>query len=106
LGELNSVIADIALDFVRTAPTFAYDGMEETLSVGDIMVLESFPEQYQIEISFTSAHGGYGDRTDQMVTQVLTSHTMEILISEGNVISAVTDGEWDELNNQYLLKAP
>jgi hypothetical protein len=31
---------------------------------------------------------------------------MEILISEGNVISAVTDGEWDELNNQYLLKAP
>ena len=106
LGELNSVIADIALDFVRTAPTFAYDGMEETLSVGDIMVLESFREQYQIEISFTSAHGGYGDRTDQMVTQVLTSHTMEILISEGNVISAVTDGEWDELNNQYLLKAP
>jgi hypothetical protein len=39
-------IVDIALDFVRFALTFAFDGMEETLSIGEVMVLESFPEQY------------------------------------------------------------
>jgi len=31
---------------------------------------------------------------------------VEIIISEGVVISAVIDGEWDELNNQFVLKAP
>jgi hypothetical protein len=31
---------------------------------------------------------------------------MEIIISEGAVISAVTDDVWDELNNQYVLNAP
>jgi hypothetical protein len=105
-NDQGMIIADIALDFVRTAPTFAFDGMEETLSVGDILVLESFPEQYRLEVSFTSAHGGYGNRTGQIVTQALTPHMMSILISEGNVLSAVTDGEWDEMTHQYVLKEP
>jgi hypothetical protein len=80
--------------------------MEDTLEMGAVIVLESFPEQYALEARFTSSHGGFGDRTDQVVTQVLTPHVMEIIISEGAVISAVTDGEWDELNNQFVLKAP
>ena len=99
-------ITEIAREFVMSSPTFAFDGMEDTLEFGPITALESFPEQYRIETTFTSSHGGYGDRTDQIVTQVLTPHTMEIIISEGQVISAVTDEKWDELNNQYVLKAP
>jgi hypothetical protein len=99
-------ITEIAREFVISSPTFAFDGMEETLEFGPITILESFPVQYGLEASFTSSHGGFGDRTDQIVTQVLTPHVMSILISEGQVISAVTDGEWDELNNQFVLKAP
>lgn len=97
---------EIARDFVKTTPTFAFDGMEDTLDVVDVKILESFPEQYHITIQFTSAHGGYGDRTGQIVTQALTPHTIEITIVENEVISAVTDNTWDELNNQYVLKAP
>ena len=102
----DETITEIAREFVTSAPTFAFDGMEDTLEFGPITILESFPEQYKLDVMFTSAHGGFGDRTDQVVTQVLTPHTMEIIISEGQVISAVTDGEWDELNNQFVLKAP
>jgi len=102
----DETITDIAREFIISAPTFAFDGMEDTLEFGPITILESFPEQYKLDVMFTSAHGGFGDRTDQVVTQVLTPHTMEIIISEGQVISAVTDGEWDELNNQFVLKAP
>jgi hypothetical protein len=99
-------ITEIAREFVLLSPTFAFDGMEDTFEFSPITVMESFPEQYRLEATFTSSHGGFGDRTDQIITQALTPHTMSILISEGAVISAVTDEEWDEINNQYVLKAP
>jgi putative hemolysin len=41
-----------------------------------------------------------------MLTQVITPHEMNILVSEGAVISAVTDDTWDELNHQFVLKVP
>jgi hypothetical protein len=102
----EEAIMGLAREFVLSSPTFAFDGMEDTLKIGAVIVLESYPEQYALEARFTSSHGGFGDRTDQIVTQVLTPHVMEIIVSEGVVISAVTDGQWDELNNQFVLKAP
>lgn len=99
-GEL--AIIEIAKTFVLLSPTFAFDGIEDTLEFGPITIMESFPEQYALDIKFTSSHGGFGDRTDQMVTQALSPHTMSVVISGGNVISAVTDDTWDELNNQYI----
>jgi hypothetical protein len=102
----DQTITEIANEFVLSSPTFAFDGMEDTLEFGPITILESFPEQYKLDVMFTSSHGGFGDRTDQMVTQALTPHVMQIIISEGVVISAVTDDTWDEMNNQYILKAP
>lgn len=102
----DQTITEIANEFVLSSPTFAFDGMEDTLEFGPITILESFPEQYKLDVMFTSSHGGFGDRTDQIVTQALTPHVMQIIISEGVVISAVTDDAWDEMNNQYILKAP
>lgn len=102
----DTIQGTMAKDFIITTPTFAFDGIQETLNVIDIRIMESYPEQYVVTLEFTSTHGGYGNRTDQIVTQALTPHTMEILIVEGEVLSAVTDGTWDELNNQYVLKAP
>jgi hypothetical protein len=55
-----------------------------------------------IKMAFDSAHGGYGNREGQMLTQVITPHKMGIVVSEGKVISAVTDETWDELNLQYV----
>jgi putative hemolysin len=59
-----------------------------------------------VRIIFDSAHGGFGDREGQIVTQAITPHTMEVLVSDGMVISAVTDGQWDEMNDQFVLKSP
>lgn len=103
---LDTIQVTMAKEFVKSSPTFAFDGMIETLKLVDAKVLESFPEQYLITLNFTSTHGGYGDRTDQIVTEALTPHTMLVTIVDGNVTSAVTDGTWDELNHQYVLKTP
>lgn len=96
----------VAQKYIVSSPTFAFDGMPDTLDVEDISVMESYPVQYRIRIAFDSANAGFGDRTDQMLASVITHHKMDIIVSEGNVISAVTDGSWDELNHQYVLKNP
>jgi len=68
--------------------------------------MKSLPLQHMIRISFDSAHGGFGTRDGQMLTQAITPHKMNIIVSDGHVISAITDETWDELNSQYVLKKP
>jgi len=94
----------VAQKYIVTSPTFAFDGDINTLDTVYVGSVESIPSQYVIKISFDSSHGGFGNREGQMLIQAITPHTMTILVSEGNVISAVTDETWDELNHQYVLK--
>jgi len=99
-------VLDIAQEFIKSSPTFVFDGMPETLEVELVAIRESFPEQYVIEADFDSLHGGYGDRTDQMVIQVITQHTMNLVVINGEVTSAILDGKWDELNQLQLPWTP
>jgi len=103
--EKNDALG-VAQRFIPTSPTFAFDGDINTLDVESVSKMESFPVQYNIKASYTSAHGGFGNREGQILTQVLTQHKVEIIVSEGVVISAVNDETWDELNHQYVLKKP
>jgi hypothetical protein len=101
--ERNDALG-VAQKYIVTSPTFTFDGDINTLDTEYVGSLESFPPQYMIKISFDSAHGGFGNREGQMLTQIITPHKMDIVVSEGIVISAVTDETWDEMNNQYVLK--
>jgi len=103
---ITESVLGIAQEFIKSSPTFAFDGMPETLEVELVAIRESFPEQYVIEADFDSLHGGYGDRTDQMVIQVITPHTMNLVVINGEVTSAILDGKWDELNQLQLPWTP
>ena len=94
----------IAETWVETAPTYSFDGF--ALELKDHEVLETFPEQHVLNYTFTSSHGGYGNRTDRIVTEALTPHSIEVIVSEGKVMSAVIDGEWDEIVQKLLEKEP
>ncbi len=94
----------VAEKYIVISPTFAFDGLLETLDVVDVSIMESYPVQYRIKVAFDSSHGGFGNREGQILTQVITPHTVDIIVSEGEVLSAVTDGQWDEMNHQYVLK--
>lgn len=95
---------EIAEAWIENAPTYGYDGFD--LKLEDHEVLETYPEQHFLNYAFTSRHGGYGNRTDQIVTEALTPHSMEITVSEREVRSAVIDGEWDEIAQKPLEKEP
>jgi len=92
----------IALDFVVEAPTFSFDGIPETLRVTDVQILESFPIQYRVTISFVSRHPGYSDRTGQCLAQVETPHTARVTVVEDEVVSAILDAHWDMLRQEYV----
>jgi hypothetical protein len=47
--------------------------------------------------NFTSSHAGYGNRTDKVTAEVITHHTIQVMIIDGNVVSAVIDEKWDEM---------
>ena len=88
----------LALDWLKNAPTFSFDGVEDSVYVIDSYVAESYPEQYYITIGFNCTHAGYGDRTGDMLAQVITHHEAVVIVSSCEIRSAVIDGTWDELN--------
>jgi hypothetical protein len=93
-----------ARTWIESAPTYSFDGFD--LKLENHEILETIPEQHFLTYTFTSRQGGYGNRTGQMITQALTPHKIEIIVSEKNITSAVIDGEWDELSQQLIPKGP
>ena len=95
--ELEAI--DIAQGFLAKTPTFVFDGIKDSIgSIPPIQVLKSYPPQYVMQYGFDSSHAGYGDRTGQVLAQVITPHVIEITVSDKKVTSAIIDKSWDELN--------
>lgn len=94
----------VAQRYVVTSPTFAFDGDINSLKTEYVGSTKSIPPQHLFKASFDSSHGGYGNREGQMLTQVITPHTVQIIVSEGSVISAVTDEAWDELTELFVSR--
>jgi hypothetical protein len=95
---------EIAENWIKSAPTYSFDGFDLKLEKHEI--LESIPELHFLTYTFTSSHGGYGNRTGQIVTEVLTPHTIEVTVSDSNVTSAIIDEEWDELAQKLAEGEP
>ncbi|MFW6126174.1 MAG: protease inhibitor I42 family protein [Chloroflexota bacterium] len=92
---------DIAEQYVRNSPTFAFDGMEDSLSLAGNVTMRC-PYCWAFEFEFQSSHAGYGDRTDQAVAQVITHHTAWITVHRGEVVEAVMDGVWDMMEQRMV----
>ena len=97
LEELKTTASDWV---VNNAPTYLYDGSELTFKSAEQIAEES----YKLTFEFTSAAAGYGDRTDEMVAQVITEHEIEIIVEQGQVISAITDGVYDEIAGEMIAE--
>lgn len=102
-----------AEEFVRTSPTFLYDGIEDTLEYTNsagyaektISISDTVSEEvhgWEFTFVFESGHAGYGDRTGEMLAQVVTPHEAVIKVEEGQIKSAIMDGVWDMINQETL----
>jgi hypothetical protein len=89
-----------ALEFVRLETTFRFDGIPETLEATETT---SVGNGWQFTIEFDSRHPGYGNRSGQILAQVITHHTAEITVQGGlGVTKAVMDYVWDMIEQQML----
>ena len=89
----------VAEEFVRLETTFRFDGIPETLEVTSTT---SVANGWEYTIEFDSRHAGYGNRSGQMLAQVITHHTAEITVQAGLVTTAIMDGVWDMVNQRML----
>jgi hypothetical protein len=81
----------LVLDFIKNTATFKFDGNASSLKVvkaEPVDIKVSADWDYIFTIDFQTAHPGHGDRTGQMLAQVVTNHTASILVRDGKVISA------------------
>lgn len=91
----------IAQDFVRNSPTFAFDGIDDTLQLVET-IYPDMENTWQFVLHFESRHAGYGDRTGQMLAEVITPHVAVITVENGEVKSAVMDEKWDMISQEML----
>lgn len=89
----------IAEEAVKNSPTYQFDGFDLQLEKEEALRCS---ECWQFTFTFKSRHGGYGDRRNQMLTQVITPHKIVVTTEKGKVISAVTDQTFDELSQRFI----
>ena len=87
----------VALEFVKQEATFQFDGIHETLRVTNTTAMG---DGWKFIIDFDSRHGGYGNRTGQVLAEVITHHTAEVTVQAGKVTQAIMDGQWDMINQR------
>lgn len=90
-----------ARDFLLGGPTFRFDGIEDSVKLLSTST-GSIPGSWEFEYEFQCRQAGYGDRSGQMLAQVITDHRARIVVEQGEVIYAVLDGRWDELRQTMV----
>lgn len=89
----------IAEEAVKNAPTYKFDGFDLEFKGSETLRCLAC---WEFTFSFQSRAAGYGDRTGQMLAQVITPHTIRVTIDNGKITSLVTDRTFDELNQKFL----
>ncbi|NQU96852.1 MAG: DUF333 domain-containing protein [Chloroflexi bacterium] len=96
--------AQVAREYVLNTPTYLFDGIE-----GSLTLVERFdafcPYCWGYVFKYKSAHPGYGDRSGQVLAQVITVHEILVSTSGGAVDGATVDRQWDVVA-QSPVKAP
>ncbi len=90
----------VAEQFVKNDATFLFDGIRAILEL--TRVVQSGTGSWTFTWSFQSAHAGYGDRTGQMLAQVVMPHVATITVTDGKVVSATMDGTWNMMTNSMI----
>lgn len=80
-------------DFIEDSATYKFDGIDGSVKV--VKVDGPHDGKWVYTVEYQTRQPGHGDRSGQMLAQVITTHTAEVEVVEGKVASAVCDGDWD-----------
>ncbi|MFH1977890.1 MAG: DUF333 domain-containing protein [Candidatus Aenigmatarchaeota archaeon] len=86
---------------VLSSPTYTFDGsnLEHT---GTEQLQCSYC--WAFTYTFESSHSGYGDRTDEVLAQVITPHEAVVIVTQGKVTGADLDGQWNMIRQERITR--
>ncbi len=92
---------NVAREWIKNnSPTYVFDGEELEVVEKEVIIEGSL---YSFLFEFQSRSAGYGDRSEEMTAQVITEHTMEVVVDRGEVVKAVTDGVYSEIDSRMIV---
>jgi|AntAceMinimDraft_18_1070375.scaffolds.fasta_scaffold00577_13 hypothetical protein len=83
--------------------TYRFDGYDLSLSKSKELDCENC---YEFIFWFNAKHAGYGDRSDMLLAQVITPHTIIIKTENYEIVSSITDEKYDEIKSDFLESVP
>lgn len=98
---------DYSIDEARTtaqnwmennSPTYIFDGLDLEL----VDEREVGSSTFEFTFNFDSRSSGFGNRSDQMTAQVITSHSTVVTVKEGEVVKAITDEVYSEIEEEII----
>lgn len=99
----TQAIEKIAKDWIKNnSPTYKFDGTNLELVEVRGLDLVGCESCYEVEFYFESRQAGYGDRGGEMLAQVITPHTIVVLVDDGEVNSVVADDKYDEMKESFI----
>ncbi len=92
---------NIAEEWIReNAKTFTERGGSQLEHIRTVELEEGV---YEIAFEFEAAFAGYGPvDEDEMAAQVITPHTVVVIVEDGEVVSVITDEEYDEMEGREV----
>jgi len=94
--------SELVENFVRSGPTYRFDGVDGSLKI--VNAVETVGDNWDFTVEYQTNQPGHGDRSGQMLAQVITTHTAEVEIREGKIASAVCDGGWNMVSRTGILE--
>lgn len=90
---------EIAQEAAENAPTYQYDGYDLKFESSEAFLC---PRCWEFTFSFLSRHTGYGDRSGQVLAQMMTPHLIRVTVENEEIVVVVTDRTFDELKQIFL----
>ncbi len=90
---------EIAKLFILNSPTYSYDGNALRFRESNTLRCDNC---FIFIFKFASSYPGYGDRSNQILTETITDHLIGVVVQKGEVVQAVIDNEWDEIKQRYI----
>jgi hypothetical protein len=91
----------ISFSLIKNSPTFGFDGVKDSIKQVKVDSADN-GLTWKLLYTFKTSHPGYGDRSEQILTQVTTEHTAQITVTKCKITSAVCDNAWNLLTDSPL----
>lgn len=87
--------------FIKNTATYAFDGVENSIKKVKVETTDN-GRTWQLVYLFKCRHPGYGDRSNQVLAEVITEHSVQVTIQGCRIVTAICDKNYDLLTNRQI----